>query len=100
MYSIVGSEINLTNNCLNAVKHQLKKLLPTSVKNVVLFSSYGYRYHFSEQCGNFSVMDTDESTPLINVCSETSIQQIRLPNAVNKLVLFFSYGDKLLNKFK
>ena len=56
---------------------------PTSVKNVVLFS----------------VMETDYSTPLITVCSETSNQQKRVPPAVNNVVLFFSYGDKLLNTF-
>ena len=56
---------------------------PTSVNNVVLFS----------------VMETYYSTPLITVCSETSIQKKRLPTAVNNVVLFFSYGDKLLNPF-
>ena len=72
---------------------------PTSVNNVVLFS----------------VMETDYSTTLIIVCSETSLQQKRLhtsvnnvvlfsvmetePTSVNNVVLFFSYGDRLLNPF-
>ena len=44
-----------------------QKLLHTSVKNVVLFFSYGDRAHFSEQCGTFSVMETDYSIPSITV---------------------------------
>ena len=71
----------------------------TSVKNVVLFS----------------VMETDYSTTLINVCSETSLQQKLIQTAVNNVVLFsvmeteptsvknvvlfFSYRDRLLNPF-
>ena len=72
---------------------------PNSVINVILLS----------------VMDTDYSTPLNTVCSETSIQQKRLPTAVknvvlfpvmhtdptsvNDVVIFFNYGDRLLNPF-
>ena len=51
---------------------------PTSVKNVVLFP----------------VMETYYSTPLINLCSETSIQQRRLPTSVNNEVIIFSYEDR------
>ena len=71
---------------------------PTSVNNVVLFL----------------VMETYYSTPLITVCSETSVQKNRLPTSVNNVVLFklwihihfseqygtfFSYGDRLFNSF-
>ena len=54
------------------------KKYPTSVNNVILFS----------------VMDTDYSTTLIIVCSETSLQQKRLHTSVNNVVPFFSYGDR------
>ena len=73
-------------------------------------------FQFSEQCSTFSqlwrhiplqwkmwylfpVMETDYSIPLITVCSETSTQQKLLPTSVNNVVIFFSYGDKLLNTF-
>ena len=62
-------------------------------------------FHFSEKCGTFfsvmetdpklvemwyffSVMETNKSTPLINVCSETSIQQKCIPTAVKKWYFF------------
>ena len=61
-------------------------------------------------------MDTDYSSPLITVLSETSIEQKRIPTSVNNVVmssvmetgptsvnnvvLFFKYGDRLLNPFK
>ena len=44
-------------------------------------------------------METDYSTPLITVFGENPIQQKRLPTSLNNVVLFFSYGDKLLNTF-
>ena len=63
----------------------------------------------------FSVMETNYSTRLITVCSETSIQQRNItmsvnnvvifsvmdtdPTSVKNVVLFFSYGDRLLNPF-
>ena len=37
---------------------------------------------------SFSVMETNYSTPLINVCSEKPIQQKRLPISVKNVVLF------------
>ena len=72
--------------------------------------------NFSEQCGTFfqfwrqiplqwkmwyffSVIEIEYSTPLITVFSETSTQQKRLPTTVNNVVIFFSYGDKLVNTF-
>ena len=39
-------------------------------------------------------METDYSTPLITLCSETSIQQKRLHTSVNNVVIFFSYVDR------
>ena len=76
-----------------------QKRLPTAVNNVVLFP----------------VMEKNYSTPLINVCSETSIQKKNITTSVNNVVLFsvkeiystsvnnavifFIYGDRLLNPF-
>ena len=63
MYSPMGYEINITNNCLNAVKPQSKKTSSYFSVQCGTFSSYGNRSQFSEQCGTFLFMDTDYSTP-------------------------------------
>ena len=53
------------------------KTYPTSVNNAVLFS----------------VMDTDYSTTLIIVCSETSLKKTS-SHFSEKCGTFFSYGDR------
>ena len=99
MYSPLVYEMNLTNNWINSVKLQPNKnVFPpqwtmwyfftvmetysTSVKNVVLFFSYGDRL----------------LNAFNNVCSETSLKKC-LPTAVKNVVIFFSYGYKLINTF-
>ena len=72
-----------------------QKRLPTSVKNVVLFSVIKTDTTSGNNVVLFSVMETYYSTPLITVCSETSIQNIYLPTSVNNVVLIFSYGYRL-----
>ena len=92
-----------------------KKHLPTTVNNVIYFSVMKTYPTSVNNVVLFSVMETDYSTTLIIVCSETSLQQKRLhtsvnnvvlfsvmetePTSVNNVVLFFSYGDRLLNHF-
>ena len=92
-------QIHLPTKVNNVVIFSVMKTYPTSVNNVVLFS----------------VMETDYSTTLIIVCSEKSLKQKRLhtsvnnvvlfpvmetePTSVNNVVLFFRYGDRLLNPF-
>ena len=88
--------------------------------------------HFIKQCGNYfqlcrqiplhwtmwyclSMMETDYSTLLITVCSETSIQKKVFSlqwtmwylfsvmetdaTSVNNVILFISYGDRLIKPF-
>ena len=92
-----------------------KKLLHTSVKNVVRFPVMEIEPNSVKNEVLFSFMETDYSTPLINVCSETSIQEnvfpLQLiiwylfsvmdtdPTSVKNVVIFISYGDILLNLF-
>ena len=56
-----------------------KKYITTSVNNVVLFSDMEIYHNSVNNVVLLSVMETYYSTPLINVCSEISIQQKRLP---------------------
>ena len=41
-----------------------QNFLPTSVNNVVIFLSCGYRYRFTEQCGNFFQLWRQSTQPL------------------------------------
>ena len=89
---------NPFNHCMQWNLKQ-KNHLPTTLNNVVLFSVMKTYLTSVKNVVIFSVMETDYSTPLITVCSETSIQQKYLPTTVNNVVLFFSYGENLLNTF-
>ena len=71
-----------------------QKHLPTTVKNVVIFSVMKTYPTSVNNVVLFSVMETYYSTTLIIVCSETSLQQKRPHTSVKNVVLFFSYGDR------
>ena len=80
-----------------------------------IFFSYGYRSHFSEQCCTVSSYG-DILLDTFNYCMQWNIIQKKIfplqltmwylflvmetdPISVNKVVLFLSYGDILLNLF-
>ena len=91
MYSTVGSEINLTNNWLNAVKNKSNKnVFPLQWTMRHFFQLWRHISLQWKMWYFFSVMETDYSTPLINVCSETSTPKNVFPLQW-KMWYFFSF---------